>query len=75
MTVMKADDPGWKQAEDISAQIIGFLRGGNWDRNLICEISGILEEVEDDELPERLVRIINREVTWGINEVIGDTNV
>lgn len=37
MTVMKADDPGWKQAEDISAQIIDFLRGGNWDRNQICE--------------------------------------
>ena len=26
MTVMKADDPGWKQAEEISTQVIDFLR-------------------------------------------------
>ena len=73
MLIDKAVD---KQVEDISAQIIDFLRGGNWDRNPICEISGILEEVEDGELPERWTKIINREVTWGIDNatrlVLGD---
>ena len=57
-------NPKWKQEETSKAQMSDFLKGGNWQRgNKICGISGILEEVEDDELPERWVKIIRMEVT------------
>lgn len=63
----KKMEPEWKKRADDRGMLIDFLRGGNWQRNSVCELSGFMEEPFWDGLPARWLRIVKMEVTWGMD--------
>ena len=60
--------PAWEVRADDMTMLMSFFRGGNWPQNEICEISGLLDEPGIDGLPERWVKIVKMEVTWGMDK-------